>query len=272
MCYYLTQRSTDGELIRFLGKEKPLDGFPSLDQPVMVGFEYPSLFTLIAEEERPGWTIREMEWGFIPSYWETRQEAQRYRQGFKEEKSGRWVQYLTLNARSETLLDPTKMFRAAALSRRCLIPARGFFEWRQVIGYNKRTGAPLKTPKKFPYYIHLSEAREEPKAANFLFIAGVYQPWTDKETGETVDTLSLVTTEANGLMKKIHNSRFRMPTILPEAKAWDWLNPQSTEEVVDRLARTQVSDLFLKAHPIEKDFLQQSDPSRPADYADLPPL
>jgi putative SOS response-associated peptidase YedK len=44
-------------------------------------------------------------------------------------------------------------------------------------------------------------------------MAGIWQPWTDKATGEYVETFSIVTTKANKLMEQVHNSKTRMPTI-----------------------------------------------------------
>jgi putative SOS response-associated peptidase YedK len=57
----------------------------------------------------------------------------------------------------------------------------------------KKTGLPLKTAKKFPYYISIKEK-------GYFFMAGVWQPRTDKATGEYVETFSVVTTQANALM------------------------------------------------------------------------
>jgi len=255
-----------------MGNPKPLPPHPALSRPVLVGSEYPKLLTLVHAPGQQGFAVREMEWGFIPIYWKNREQADRFRMGYRHPSSGKWVQYLTLNARSESLLEPGKMFREAALQSRCLIPATGFFEWRQVFGKNKRTGAPLKTAKKYPYFISPPGESSEPGNQVFFFIAGIYQSWTDQETGETEDTLSIVTTEANELMRKIHNSRYRMPTILSREKADRWLDPDLEEEEVALLAKTKISGSSLIAYPIEKDFLNQDGPFPPASYPELPAL
>jgi len=94
---------------------------------------------------------------------------------------------LTLNAMSEEMLLPKKIYREAALSRRCLVLSSGFFEWRHLFPIGKKTGKPLKTAVKYPYHIGV---KDHP----YFFIAGVWQPWKDIETGEYVETFSVVTT------------------------------------------------------------------------------
>lgn len=61
-------------------------------------------------------------------------------------------------------------------------------------------------------------------------MAGIWQPWVDKETGESIDTFAIVTTKANELMSVIHNSKIWMPTILPEDLAWKWIMEDISEE------------------------------------------
>src|SRR5690606_13722018 len=128
------------------------------------------------------------------------------------------------NATSEELL--TKMYKDAALHRRCLIPSNGFYEWMhvQVVG---KSGKLLKTPEKFPYWIEVPAQPE-------FYMAGVWQPWTNKDTGVTINTFAVVTTAANSLMKLIHNSKERMPTILPGDLAEAWLyHDLSDQQILD---------------------------------------
>ena len=74
----------------------------------------------------------------------------------------------TLNARSETVFEKPS-FRASITKKRCLIPASGFYDWRD---YNS---------KKYPYYIYL-------KDRELFSFAGIYESWTDRETGELINT------------------------------------------------------------------------------------
>lgn len=100
---------------------------------------------------------------------------------------------ITLNAMAEELLLPRKMYREAALRRRCLVLSTGIFEWRHIFPANKRTGQPVKTAIKYPYYISLKEQE-------YFYMAAIWQPWTDQTTGEYIETFSIVTTEANPLI------------------------------------------------------------------------
>lgn len=105
-----------------------------------------------------------------------------------------------INARAETVAEKPA-FRAAYRRRRCLVLADGFYEWR-------REGT-----LKIPWYI--ARAREEP----FAF-AGLWENWQSKETGETLETATLITTEANEFLAPLHH---RMPVILEPDRAERWL-------------------------------------------------
>jgi putative SOS response-associated peptidase YedK len=68
-------------------------------------------------------------------------------------------------------------------------------------------------------------------------LAGIWDSWTDKETDETLNSFSVVTTEANELMAQIHNTKLRMPLILPKEKEKPWLDLS--------LSETQTEDLMI---------------------------
>lgn len=104
-----------------------------------------------------------------------------------------------INAKAETLADKPA-FREAFASRRCLIPADGFYEWQ-------------KTPAgKVPYAIL-------PKDGPFAF-AGLWERWRDPQTREIVRSCAIVTGPPNALVAPLHD---RMPVILPP-DAWPaWL-------------------------------------------------
>ena len=63
-------------------------------------------------------------------------------------------------------------------------------------------------------------------------MAGIYDDWTDRETGESIRSCSVITTAANPLMEKIHNSKKRMPVILPKNSEQTWIKPGLSEEQV----------------------------------------
>lgn len=163
-----------------------------------------------------------------------------------------------LNARSETLLE-SKMFRDAALKRRCLVPATNFFEWR---GY-KPDGA--KKEIKYPYAIGVNYD-------DYFYMAGIWQPWTDKSTGEMIDCFAIVTAAANELMTEVHNSKKRQPTILTEELAYRWIMEDLTEPEIKEIACYQLPSDQMNAHTIPKEFKLLEDPVQEFEYTDLPPL
>ena len=171
----------------------------------------------------------------------------------------------TLNAIGEEMLLPNKMYRDAALHRRCLVLSSGFFEWRHVFPKNKRTGEPLKTAIKYPYHIRL-------KDKEYFYMAGIWQPWTDRSTGEYLETFAIVTTRANKLMEEIHNSKKRMPVILNEELAFDWLFADLNEEQIKAIGTTQAPWQEMEAYTIAKDFKEALEPTAPFKYEDLPEL
>jgi putative SOS response-associated peptidase YedK len=125
---------------------------------------------------RQGKDSREMvlaRWGLIP-HWA------------KDAKIG----YSLINAHADTVAD-RPAYRPALKRRRCLVAADGFYEW-------KTTGGKVKQP----YFISLKD--KEP----FGF-AGLWEEWDNPE-GKTVESFSIITTDANELMEPIHH---RMPVI-----------------------------------------------------------
>lgn len=130
--------------------------------------------------------LRLMRWGLIPSW-------------AKDPSIGNKL----ANARSETVADKPS-FRSAFRSRRCLIPATGFYEWKTIAG------------SKQPYFI--SYRSGEP-----LAMAGLWESWR-AAGGEVVETCCIITTDANELMRPIHD---RMPVLLDQGKWQTWLNPKT---------------------------------------------
>lgn len=122
--------------------------------------------------------LQSMRWGFVPHWYKAPNDGP-----------------LLINARAETIAEKPA-FRDACRTRRCLIPATGFYEW------TKDTEG-----KRLPWYIHRSDASP-------IAFAGVWQIWDKGDAPLT--TCSLVTTAARGPIKDIHH---RMPvTVAPD----DW--------------------------------------------------
>jgi putative SOS response-associated peptidase YedK len=105
-----------------------------------------------------------------------------------------------INARGETVAEKPS-FRSAVKSRRCLVPASGFFEW-------------VKTAEgKQPHFIHFADARP------FAF-AGLWERWLKGD--EPLETCTIITTTPNELVANLHD---RMPAILPRDRFDEWLDP-----------------------------------------------
>jgi putative SOS response-associated peptidase YedK len=187
-------------------------------------------------------------WEFIPVWIKTMTEV----------KAARSQGIPWLNATSEKLLE-SKMFRDAALKRRCLVLATHFFEWRHY--------KPEDSKKEIAYPYIIESADEQP-----LYLAGIWQSWTDKETGETMDTFAIVTTKANELMEQVHNKKKRMPTILNEEMAYNWIMEDLPETEIKRIASYQLSSEYLTAKTIAKDFKTAADPLAYFEYPELPEL
>jgi putative SOS response-associated peptidase YedK len=107
---------------------------------------------------------------------------------------------LLINGRSDTI-NEKPAFRNAMKRRRCLIPADGFYEW-------KRDGA-----VKRPFYIRR-------RGGGLVAFAGLWETWVGPN-GEELDTAAIVTTDANAVLRPIHD---RMPVILPEDAYAAWLD------------------------------------------------
>ncbi|QIA06763.1 SOS response-associated peptidase [Draconibacterium halophilum] len=181
------------------------------------GFQHPKMLIYTREDfELPAVA----SWGLIP-FW------------VKNEQQQLDIWNKTINARGETIFEKPS-FRTSAKSKRCLIYIDGFFEHHHFGG------------KKYPFYIQRVDG--EP-----MVLGGLWDEWTNKETGEMVNSFTIVTTIANALMKKIHNNpklkEARMPLILNEDKADNWLNGTSEEAKAMILPAT---DGLLKAHTVRR--------------------
>lgn len=127
-----------------------------------------------------------MQWGLVPHWSKDIKTAHR-----------------PINARAESLTEKP-LFRELLKSKRCLVPASGFFEWKQERGH------------KIPFYVHL---KDDPVFA----FAGLYDTWSNP-AGATLSTYTIITTAPNSLMAPIHD---RMPVILHSEDEKCWRSPGS---------------------------------------------
>src|SRR3712207_1280323 len=138
--------------------------------------------------------LRAVRWGLVPSW-------------AKDVSVGNRL----LNARVESLTEKPA-FRTAARTRRCLVPADGWYEWA------KR----LDSPGKQPYFV-------TPQDGSVLAFAGLYEVWGSGD--DRLYTCTVVTSPAVGVLNEIHP---RMPLVLPPDRWAAWLDPQ--REDVEELA------------------------------------
>ncbi len=127
-----------------------------------------------------------------------------------------------INARAETLAEKPA-FRQAFARRRCLIPADGFYEWRAEKGD--------KGPKQ-PYRIEFAERRP------FAF-AGLWERWGEREEGTRIDSVTIITTDANETLRPLHH---RMPVILEPESFEGWLDPEGEGDALQALLRPYPED------------------------------
>jgi putative SOS response-associated peptidase YedK len=132
--------------------------------------------------------FRTMRWGLIPSWAKDTSIGTR-----------------TLNARSETV-QSTPAFRESILTKRCLIPADGFYEWRKM------------GKVKQPYCFEVGEGE-------VFALAGLWDEWKSPE-GEIIDSCTILTTSPNSLVSDLHD---RMPVIVPPDKYDLCLDPDVTD-------------------------------------------
>ena len=245
MCYFNSINLNIGDIIKISNKEKKIS--KKITSNVTSGFEF-TQWPIIKENNSSTDLLLDMaHWEFIPSWIHNTKELEVSREKFT-----------TLNAKGENLLE-SKMYRDASLNRRCIVLSSGFYEWR----HYKPMGA--KKENAYPYFITI-------KGKPVFFMAGIYQPWTDKNTGETVDSFAIVTTAANDLMSKVHNKKKRMPTILSENLAHEWLQEGLTESRIKEIANFQMADQDMEAISIRKDFKISAHPQEQFVYAELPSL
>jgi len=143
-----------------------------------------SLVPVIVRSERTEAVM--MTWGLVPRWIKDRNAAQPM-----------------INARAETI-SQRPSFRHLLKSNRCLVPATGFFEWKNDM------------KRKTPFYIRMRDSR-------LFAFAGLYDIWHDL-AGNDIKTCTIITTTPNELVAPIHN---RMPVILNQDDEPRWLSGES---------------------------------------------
>lgn len=162
----------------------------------------------VREQDTGGRELIKLRWGLIP-FWA------------KDSKIG----YRMINARAETVTEKPA-FRNAFKKHRCLIPADGFYEWKQEKG------------GKQPFFIHRQD--NEP-----LGFAGLWEHWEGEEG--VIESCTIIVTAANETLKDVHD---RMPVILSPKNYDAWLSPENQNREMLQALLKPFSDNVLEAYPV----------------------
>lgn len=203
MCFH-SQQSQSAQTLEHRFKASFKKDKSRYKPSVYNGFNHPE--TPVICHEAPE-TIQLFSWGFIPPF--------AMDESFRKN---------TLNARIETI--QVKPSFNQSLQNRCLILCDAFYEWQWLDAKGKKKN-------KFK----LTLPNDEP----FAF-AGLWNRWTNPQTGDQLDTYTILTTVANELMSEIHNSKKRMPIILAEDNEKNWLQGAAPELQNDRLIATNLNE------------------------------
>ena len=152
----------------------------------------------------------EMQWGLVPAW-------------SKEPRTS----FSTINARAETLAT-SAVFRGPFKSRRCLVPASGFYEWQKL------------EKGKQPFCIRL-------RGGDLFAFAGLYDIWRDRE-GNELYSYTIITTAPNELVAPIHN---RMPAILRREDEDAWLSKDTDAARLMGMLEAYPADA-MEAYPVSR--------------------
>ena len=175
-------------------------------------FAFPEMPVVCSDS--PG-MIKLLKWGLIPGWTRSTSEADE-------------IRVKTLNARAGSIKDKPS-FSGSFKSKRCLVPVKGFFEWQHL------------GKEKIPWYIYHADN-------DILTLAGLFDEWNDKSSGEVFHTFTIITSDANDYLAKIHNSKERMPVILDKDSEKKWLDLSLQSDALSLLKVYPSS--CLKAHTI----------------------
>lgn len=206
MCGRYVNAAATGDLVDEFDVEEVVgdDPGPSWNiaptDPVRVVLERPPHRT----DEHGGRQLRTVRWGLVPSW-------------SKDAKGGARM----INARIETITSKPA-FKKAAATRRCLVPALGYYEWQPA---DRDAGG-----AKVPYFLHDA-------AGSLLSFAGLYELWrdpskADDDPGRWLWTCTIITQQADDLLGHIHD---RSPLVVPPELRGPWLDP--ADDDAERLLR-----------------------------------
>jgi len=163
-------------------------------------FSHPLLPVVTAPHE-----ISLMSWGLVPSW-------------IKDHESANQIRNKTINARSESIFEKSS-FRNSITHQRCIVPVTSYHEWHH-----------NEDKSKIKYDI-------SPRNCELFSLAGIWSLWTGPESGKQFYSYSIITCPANPMMAEIHNTKQRMPVILPKESESYWLDPNLNRDSIQALMK-----------------------------------
>ena len=190
---------------------------PIFDQPQyhLNGFSHPNMLVIPQEKHN---VLAPGVWGIVPSNKKS-QDIKAYHKEAVKYGGG-------LNAQSEKLFS-YYLYKASALTRRCIIPVSGFFEPHEHL------------KKKYPFFIQ-SKDREP------LALAGIYS------VIDTYITFAILTKPASPLFENIHNLKKRQPVILYDNQIHNWLAHNLDQKDIKEMVKMEYPESNLEAYPVDK--------------------
>jgi len=196
---------------------------PTKQAPVVLT-RAPRTSESLEDADEPVRQLRLVTWGLVPGW------AKDTRTGLR-----------MINARAESVLEKPGFARAAA-SRRCLVPAEGWYEWQASPTVKDTKGK----PRKQPFYLHRADR-------DVVAMAGLYEFWRDKAFEDSHDpdawltTFTIITTRAEPGLDRVHD---RQPLVL-EREHWSrWLDPGTRDvDSVGELLAFEAPGRF-EAYPV----------------------
>ena len=224
MCGRYASSASPQDLMEEFEVDDLFDGLPGPDYNVAPTVAVPAVFERrVKDTGEIRRRLAPLVWGLVPSW-------------AKDASIGSRM----INARLETVAEKPA-FRRAFSTRRCLLPADGFYEWYAADPPDAPAlGRGRGKPRKQPFFIHRSDG-------GLLVMAGIYEIWRDPRKDPDDDsawlrTCSVITTEATDAAGHIHD---RMPMVITREAIDAWLDPTITDpkRALELLAVTEAAAL-----------------------------